>query len=229
MKKFKTIGIIGGMGPEATADIYLKIVRYFQTKYGARNDNDYPKIIIYSLPIPDIVKSSKNDQEILKLMIESAKSLKKSGCDFVIIACNSVQYLVDQIQERADIKVINIAETVKNYLPKNKTGRIGILATRTTIIKDVYSRYFTNNLMIPCKQTQKQITSAILDQMAGKKPDTRLLSSILKYFKNLGVESLLLACTELPLSYKNMASSIKLIDCTQIYAQQAAELSIYKL
>ncbi len=62
----KTIGIIGGMGPEATAELYLRIIRIFQREYGARYDSDFPEIVIVNLPIPDIVENTNEKEKVRK-------------------------------------------------------------------------------------------------------------------------------------------------------------------
>ena len=91
MNKYKKIGILGGMGPEATADLYMKIVKYFQKNYGARYDKDFPEFFINSVPIPDVVESMENEKNVLFMLLSATKLLQKDGCDFIVIACNSVQ------------------------------------------------------------------------------------------------------------------------------------------
>ena len=86
----KTIGIIGGMGPEATALFYKKIIRIFQNYYSAKYDSDYPKIIIYNVPIPDVVENCTQEEIIKSMLISASKKLESIGADYIVIPCNTV-------------------------------------------------------------------------------------------------------------------------------------------
>lgn len=108
----KKIGILGGMGPEALSDMYMAICKYYQVNFGAKYDKDFPPMIMYSVPIPDVVESIENEQETLVTLIEAAKTLQEDNCDFIVIACNSVQFLLDEIRNKITVPVIGIAEMV---------------------------------------------------------------------------------------------------------------------
>lgn len=75
----KAIGVLGGMGPESTALFYQKIIKQYQKQYGAKNDEDYPEIFIYSLPIPDIVKGVKEPAKTAQMLIKVVKTLESVG------------------------------------------------------------------------------------------------------------------------------------------------------
>ena len=71
----RTIGIIGGMGAEATAAFYMQSVRIFQNEHQARYDKDYPPILIFSVPIPDVVETVENEAAIASYLTDAAKTL----------------------------------------------------------------------------------------------------------------------------------------------------------
>ncbi|HZX10852.1 MAG TPA: aspartate/glutamate racemase family protein, partial [Acidobacteriota bacterium] len=98
MTKYKKIGILGGMGPEATADFYLRIIRIFQKKYGAIYDSDFPEILIINLPIPDVVENPKEEDKVREMLINAVKKLEKSGADFIAIPCNTVTYYISEMK-----------------------------------------------------------------------------------------------------------------------------------
>ena len=128
-KKRKTIGILGGMGAGATVDLYMEIWKYYQTNFGAKYDNDFPPIIIYSVPIPDVVESVENEKLTLEMLQATAQTLEKGGVDFIVIACNTVQFLLDKIRQVVSIPVIGIAEVNAEYLQGKGISKAGILAT----------------------------------------------------------------------------------------------------
>ena len=78
MSKYKTIGILGGMGPEATAGLYLRIIQLFQQKYGAIYDSDFPEIIIVNLPIPDVVENADEQNLVKEMLIQGVSKLEKA-------------------------------------------------------------------------------------------------------------------------------------------------------
>ena len=135
----KTIGIIGGMGPLATIDLYEKIT--FNTK--AEKDQDHIHIIIDSYPqIEDrtayILHGGKNPKDKL---IESAKRLENAGADALIMPCNTAHFFAKDIEKEVSIPLIHIvkstAEAIKNKYPK--ANKIGLIATTGTLKSGVYA------------------------------------------------------------------------------------------
>jgi aspartate racemase len=230
MKNKKQIGIIGGMGPEGTVDLYLKIINYYQQNYAAKYDADFPSIIIYSLPIPDVVESLKNENKTKELLIQAVKVLENSGCDFIIIACSTVQFLLNEVRQAVSIPILGIAEICFDFIKQKKYQAIGILATQTTIRKKIYQNKFQNSdikLITPSQKDQKIITKIIMKQLAGKikSKEKNELETIINNFKNKGCEVVLIACTDLPPITKKIKTNIPLIDCSEIYAQEVAKIS----
>src|SRR3989344_7697176 len=130
MNKFgkkKTIGILGGMGAEATVDLYMGIWKYYQDNFGAKYDSDFPPVIIYSVPIPDVVENLENEAKTLQMLQDTAQTLEKAGCDFILIACNSVQFLLSEIRKSVKTPVIGIAQVNAKILKDKGIYKVGIL------------------------------------------------------------------------------------------------------
>ncbi len=112
--KHKTIGVLGGMGPEASANLYSKIIKYAQYKYNAVQDFDYPPIIIYSLPLFGFDETGIVDEKLVKQqLIDGVKKLESAGCDLIIIGCNTVHIFYDEMQAAIKIPILNIVEGTK--------------------------------------------------------------------------------------------------------------------
>lgn len=99
MKKIinKKIGIIGGIGPQATEFIYKKIIQFSQIKYSAKNNDDYPYIVIESLPIPDFISNKNNLLKAKQMLFETIKILEKAGATKLVIASNTVHILLHEL------------------------------------------------------------------------------------------------------------------------------------
>lgn len=218
------------MGPVSTADFYMRIIRYYQEKFGATYVKDFPPMIIFSVPAPDLVESIENEQEQLNMMIEVARKLENDGCDFIVIVCNSVQYLLPEIQAAVTAPCVGIADTVAKYLKNKGYKSVGILATDTTIKKGVYDKAINNvdvQLVRPNSFDQKDVTQVILNEIGGKATDqdTNKLKTVVNNLQKEDVSAVLLACTELPSVIQQDKVSTPLIDCNSIYAEAAAELA----
>lgn len=218
------------MGPEAGADLYMKIIRYFQTEYGAQYDAGFPAFVMYSVPIPDIVYSTENELVITSMLSDASAILEKSGCDFIIIACNSVQYLLSDLQERVSIPIIGIADVNAQYASEKGYKKLGILSTDTTIRKGVYKSAMEKaniRLLAPTGKDQELVTRVIMAQLAGKEVFLlkEKLLGVIDGLKKRGADAVLLACTELPLVVDQADSNLPIVDCTQVYATEAAQLS----
>jgi len=140
-KKPKIIGILGGMGPQATVDLYNEIIRQTPIK----EEQDHLPIIIFSNPkVPDRTKALiAGGEDPLPHLIYSARVLEKAGADFIIIPCNTAHHYLPQMQKAVSIPILNmIAETadfIKQRYPQKK--RVGLLATTGTIKVGIYSTH----------------------------------------------------------------------------------------
>jgi aspartate racemase len=229
MKK-KKIGIIGGMGPEALSDMYLAICKYYQVNFDAKYDRDFPSIIMYSVPIPDVVESVEDEKETLEMLINAAQTLEEGNCDFIVIACNSVQFLLPEIKEQLKTPLIGIAETVAQNIKDSNYKKVGILATQTTINKKIYNEELNQigiELITPDIKDQEIVTDVIMKQLSGKatKKETKKLKTVIENLKLRTAEAILIACTDLPLVIRQRDTGIKLINCTELYANEVALLS----
>ncbi|WP_313370521.1 amino acid racemase [Sedimentibacter sp.] len=197
----KTIGIIGGMGPLATVDLYSRVV--MRTK--AQKDQEHIHVIIDSnTNIPDRTKAILGgciDPTIE--LIKSAQRLEQAGADFLIMPCNTAHFFIDKIKERVNIPFINMVEETVKYT-FNKYGRgtvVGLMATDGTIKSKIYENYYNDmgiKTVIP-EKTQEKIMKFIYDVIKSGKYEegTGLFSECVNELKDMGAEAFLLGCTEL--------------------------------
>jgi aspartate racemase len=95
----KKIGIIGGVGPQATAYIYEKLIASAQKNHGAVDNADYPDVLIASVPVPDFISSKKDLEEAKRMLIEAAKGLERAGCQALCIGSNTVHILLSDLEK----------------------------------------------------------------------------------------------------------------------------------
>ena len=142
-KKNKTIGILGGMGPEASANLYSKMIKYTQHEYGAVQDSDYPPIIIYSMPLLGFDETGIVDQDSVKMqLIEGVRKLENAGCDLIIIGCNTVHIFFDEMQAAVNIPILNIVEETKKKVVDFGCKKVGLFASESTSKTKLYQKRF---------------------------------------------------------------------------------------
>jgi aspartate racemase len=232
----KIIGIIGGMGPQATIDLFQKIVNLTPIK----KEQEHLRIIIDNNPeIPDRTKAIfKKGKNPLPYFIKSARKLKEVGVDFIIIPCNTAHYFYNDLQKEIKIPVINMIEEVVNeikrkfkYLPK----KIGLLATSGTIKSRIYHKYFKKvgiKVITPDKFLQRKVMNLIYGKCGIKR--SKMISKVVKdSFKKIikvliqkGVKAIIIGCTDISIVINPDEFSIPVIDSNLVLAKAAVKKAL---
>ncbi|MGQ9647059.1 MAG: aspartate/glutamate racemase family protein [Thermodesulfobacteriota bacterium] len=233
----KVIGILGGMGPEATIDLFMKIVK--GTK--VRKDQDHLRILIDNNPkIPDRTRAiQKRGPSPLPYLIRSAKVLEKAGADFIVIPCVTAHYYYESLRRRIKIPILHLVEeTVKYTLTQLKGVRkIGLIATTGTVHTGLFQRAFCETgivLVLPTPDIQKKwIMEAIYGEKGikavGPSEDSRrLLIKASQKLMDHGAQAVIAGCTEVPLVLKEGDLSIPIIDPVSILAEAAIKRALGK-
>lgn len=227
----KVVGIIGGMGPAATAMLFQKLIDYTD----AKSDAEHMRIVIDNNPgIPDRTTAILNGEDTpAKYIVESGKHLENCGAQLLLIPCNTSHYFYEQIQQKLDVTVVNmIAETAKICVQKGYT-KVGVLATTGTCSTHTYDRElqkFGIEAVYPNEAGQEKVMEIIYDQVkAGKKIDATIIDQTLKEMTAKGAQAFILGCTELPFAIKNGDFGYHFLDSLDILAKRAVELAGYPL
>jgi len=212
----KSIGILGGMGPEATAELYMRLIEAFQAR-GAIYDEDFPSIYIYNLPAPDVAE---RENEILSLLVDGLKKLQEMGSEILAIPCNTATCIIDKNEDIPGFVSI-VKETVKKIKEYNYK-KVGLLSTKLTLKTEIYQSLLKKEgveLILPTEMETIEITKIILNILSGKKlpSDKMSLEKIAFEMIKKGADAVILGCTELPLIFTN--SSIRTIDTVQILTE----------
>ncbi len=229
----KILGIIGGMGPAATIDLYKKIVE--QTP--AEKDQDHIHVIIDSYPqIEDrtsyILHGGKSPAPKL---IESAKRLEAAGADALIMPCNTAHYFAKDIEKAVYIPLIHIvkcsAEAIKKKYPYVR--KIGLIATTGTIKAGVYGDIL-KNYDLETITLNEELENNIMDCIykgvkAGKTEEySKLFQKCVDDIASLGAELLIAGCTEIPLLMPYVKTNLPVIDATYELASAAVKYALNK-
>lgn len=230
--KNKTIGILGGMGPSASADLYFRIIKYSQEKYNTVQDYEYPPIFMISLALSGFDETGITDEDLVKKqLIDGVKKLEAAGADFIIIACNTVHIFYEQMQAAVKIPILNIVEETKKKILESGFKKVGLFSSESTNKLGLYQNSFKQNgiEIIPANDNQQKLLNNVIENVMGGKQgaeDVKTLKEISAEYSKQGAEAVVMGCTEIPLAINQSQIDIKLFDSTQILSESAVDLSL---
>lgn len=201
----KTVGIIGGLGPETTAEFYM------ETIFGSFEQNKLarPPVLLWSVPLPyeieqDLITKSIGEERYIPFLVDAAKRLEKGGADFIVMPCNSLHIFLNEIRASVSIPVLSILEETAMFLKNRNVTEVGVLATNTTIKSNMYEKELSKNniiQVIPSEDEQSRIGEVInrLVRSRHNETDKKELLTTIDRLSQSGVTTIILACTDLQL------------------------------
>lgn len=220
----KTIGIIGGMGPLATADLFRKIV--LNTK--AEADQEHIKILIdNNTDIPDRTAAILyGGKDPIPQLTKSALTLWTMGADILVIPCNTAHYFRSEVQKSVNIPILSMIELTGEALLKKGVQTVGLLATEGTVNSGIYQDVFEKmgiEIIVPDEDDQTAITDLIYKgvKSGNKNYDVTSTTEVINRMFERGAETLVLGCTELPVAFDMYGLDYNVCDPTLELARGA--------
>ena len=200
----RTLGVLGGMGPAATANFLQLLVHEFNSK-GVYTDSAFPRMIIFSIPLEDWDNKGARDKiRVAEQVLTGLDWLKAAGADILAVPCNTVHEFID------DPMVVNIIdETLKLC---NTSAKLGIMCSRQTREAGLYER---NNHNVTYYTNQDTLDAIIGSVMAGI--DCDIGPMINAGFPDC--KTIVLGCTELSLCAYTHATRHDIVDSTSVLAK----------
>ncbi len=226
--KNKIIGVIGGMGPQASSEFYRLLIEKSISKYGVKNNDEFPEILIDSIPVPDFISDTDSLEEAEKMLVDRVKRMNRYSVDYICIACNTAHILLEKLRSESKVYVFSVLEEILNEINKFNLTKIGLLATMTTYRLGLYDKVIYHKQLIkPSINVQYELDEIIRGVIAGNDDDNlrKKLSSLAKKFiKDNRLEAVILGCTELPLIFPQM-NNVKILNSLDVLADSL--LSFY--
>ena len=224
----KTLGIIGGLGPQTTADLYARINQLFDVETNGHR----PHIIIDSIPITTFLENEniiheREFEPVLPYLIESAKRLEKAGVDYIILACNSLHIFSKEISEATNVPFVSIIDVVTTRIKNIGYKQVSLLGTYKTNSSNMYDTPLQKSgvKLSKLNSTEQVELSRIIIRLINDSydnSDNKFFRQIVeKEFKN-GSEAVILACTDFHLISDD--SDERLIDTVEELAQYVTNL-----
>ena len=223
--KEQVVGIIGGMGPEATVDLMQRII----VATPAADDVDHIRVLVDNNPkVPSRIKAliEGDGESPAPCMISMAQGLVKQGADFLVIPCNTAHHYYPDVVAAVDVPVLNLieltAEHVKNV--QSNIKKVGLLASSALQIIHLYEPWFAKHdiqIVYPTPENQEKLMAFIRAVKANKHTAEQLLD-YLQAAEDLaaqGAECLVVACTELSVIGDQLKASLPVYDASDLLAK----------
>jgi aspartate racemase len=229
----RIIGILGGMGPQATVDLYREIL----TLTPARRDQDHVPVLIYSNPkIPDRTSAIlEGAEDPMPQLVEAARVLESAGAGRLAIPCNTAHYFLPALAREVAVPFFDmIAETLselRRELPGIRT--VGLLAATGTVRTGIYHRTFAAEgvtVLAPGDAAQRRVHDGIFQVKAAThdRQTGELFESIGAELVAAGAETVILGCTEIPLAFDPKRAGYPSINATRVLAAAAVDWALGK-
>ncbi len=206
MKCKSAIGILGGMGPEASGYMYKILIDLSIKYFKAKNNDDFPEIVLYSVPVPDFISNDKEKHKALKMLKEKVRALNRLNILCLSLACNTAHMLLADLQSVSAIPFVSMIDEVVSVVKKDKKKTIGILGTPMTLQIGFYQDRLAEHGIVsvmPHESDYTTIERIIRNVISGKvtRQDKKLLLEMADELRERGAEGIILGCTELPLVF----------------------------
>jgi aspartate racemase len=223
------IGILGGVGPEATADLFKKIIKVTP----AKKDQDHVEtIVISNSHIPDRTQAILyNGESPVAEMLYTAKLLDTLGVSCIIIPCNTAHYFLGDVQKEITTPILNMIEETVQHIRAEYAGvkKVGILGTSGTIKSKIYELALLAagiETVIPDEDVQENFVMEAIYGTKGikagyKKTPRTLLQYASLHLQEKGAQVIIQGCTEIPLVMTKRHCTQPQVDPTLVIAQKA--------
>ena len=224
----KIIGILGGMGPEATADLFYRIIRATPVK----RDQDHIRVIIDSnSKVPDRTPAILGTGESpLPEMLDAGRNLVNAGVDFIIMPCNTAHYFHEELQEELGVPILHMIRLSAKYVSEKypDVKRVGLQATDGTLASKLYhDAYGEYGLEVVTPESQQDVMDAIYRDIKTGDLESggKILKRVAEELIEAGSQAVICGCTEVSLVLQDGDLSVPVIDPMQVLAEEAVRLA----
>ena len=222
----KTVGMIGGLGPESTIDYY----RFILARFRERNPQaGYPRVVIDSLDIDKGIAMLNGGRldDLAEYLAKSMDSLARAGADFGCMAANTPHLVFDELQRRSPIPLLSIVRATADHAATLGLKKVGLMGTGFTMRANFYPVEFSKagiSLVVPDEAEREFIHGKYLGELLKNQflPPTReeIVRIAQRMKRDEGIEAVVLAGTELPLLLRGAIDmDMPVLDTTVIHVE----------
>lgn len=225
-----TVGVLGGMGPEATIDFMADVLQLTD----ANGDQGHIHLIVDQNPkVPNRQRAIRSGHDDVGTVLAAmARRLEQAGADFLVMPCNSAHAFETAIREATTLPFVSIVDVCVQAIEQACAGarRVGLMATDGLVETGLYQRALERarfGLVLPNAPEQDRLMALIHDIKAGDKSDAvaRGMAELAGSLVDRGADAVLAACTEIPLVLASGDLPVPLVSSTEALARRTVALA----
>jgi aspartate racemase len=228
----KTIGLVGGMSWESTAEYYRIINQRVKEKAGGFHSG---KIVMVSVDFDEVESRQHRGEwrELTVMMIDAAQRVERAGADFLLIGTNTMHLMAGEVQDSIRIPLLHIVDVTAEAVKARSFKTVGLLGTSFTMEQDFYKGRLRQkhglDVIVP-EDNDREVIHAILynELCLGeiKEKSKRAFQEIIARLEARGAQGIILGCTEIPLIVGQKDYEITLFDTTTLHAEAAVDFAL---
>ena len=228
----KTIGLIGGMSWESSAEYYRIINQVTKEQLGGLHS---APIVMYSVEFNEIVQLQHEGKwdKLTAIMVDAARRLERAGADLVLICTNTMHKMASEVEHATSLPLLHIADATATRIKEKRLKRVALLGTRFTMEQDFYKGRLAEKhgleVIVPSAEEMEIVHRIIYNELclgtildSSKKEYLRIINNLV----NQGAEGVILGCTEIPLLVKQADVAVPIFDTTTIHAQETVKMAL---
>jgi aspartate racemase len=228
----KTIGLIGGMSWESSAEYYRMINEAVKRRLGGFHS---AQCLMFSVDFADIEELQRTDrwEDAGNRLADAARRLERGGAELLVLCTNTMHRVADDVAAATEIPFLHIADPTADEIKARGITSVGLLATRYTMEQDFYRGRLSERhgleVLVPDEPGKTLVHDVIYKELVLGRVEERSRAAYRKVMTHLverGAEAIILGCTEIELLVREDDARVPLFDTTRIHARRAVELAL---
>jgi aspartate racemase len=230
----KTIGLIGGMSWESSAEYYRLINRAVNARLGGQHS---ARLVLASVDFHEVAAAQHDDDwdRAALPVVDAAQRLERAGADFALLCTNTMHSILDRVQRATPLPFLHLADATAERAVAAGFTRVGLLGTRFTMEKAFYrDRLAAHGLesIVPGADDRNTVHRVIYDELCRgnvSEASRAAYSAIVRRLADAGAQAAILGCTEITLLVRAQDSVLPLLDTTRIHVEAAVDRALASL
>jgi len=227
----KTIGIVGGMSWESSAEYYRRINRSITARLGPTHSAE---LVLYSMDFHRAAQLEQEErwEELGMIIGAGAQRLQRAGADFVLLASNTAHAVAGMVRKSITVPLLHIADVTADAIARAEISTVGLLGTRFVMEQEFYRQSLRArgiDVVIPSPPAREYVHHVIFHELCAGKflPDSkREIQAITLNLERAGAKAVVLGCTELPLLVQAEDPAVRLFDTMALHVEQAVRWAL---
>jgi aspartate racemase len=228
----RTIGLIGGMSWESSAEYYRIVNEAVKGRLGGLHS---AQVLLYSVDFAQIeeLQHAGEWEQAADILVDAARRLERGGADFLVLCTNTMHKVADSITDAVALPFVHIADPTAAQIKEAGFATIGLLGTAFTMEQEFYKGRLTGQhgltVLVPDEDDRALVHRVIYDELClgiVREESREAYRQVMARLVERGAQAIILGCTEIMLLVGDDDATVPLFDTTRIHAETAAALAL---